>query len=89
MWQREEIRSQKVTLTVSEVTPGAILLRLEGTALLATDADVAKAAQGFDAVTTRAKPIWRLVLSTERYSPKLSEPSSARSTVSRGMPGDQ
>src|SRR5207248_7157005 len=49
MWQREEIRTQKMTLTVSEVTPVAVMLRLEGSALFATEADEAKAGRGFDA----------------------------------------
>jgi hypothetical protein len=48
MWQRREVRSGKLTLTVAEVTPAAVTLRLEGSALLATDADPARADRGFD-----------------------------------------
>src|SRR5262249_12678880 len=46
--QREDVRSRKLTLTVEEVTPATIRLRLDGSALLATDADAAKADRGFD-----------------------------------------
>jgi hypothetical protein len=48
MWQRDEIRSQDLTLTVEEATPATIRLRLDGSALLATRADPAKAERGFD-----------------------------------------
>ncbi|MSR55209.1 MAG: hypothetical protein EXS09_18260 [Gemmataceae bacterium] len=48
MWRREDIRSQELTLTVEEVTPSTIRLRLDGSALLATNADAAKADRGFD-----------------------------------------
>lgn len=48
MWRPEDIRSQKLTLTVTEVTPTTVRLRLEGTALLATDADAARAKRGFE-----------------------------------------
>ncbi len=48
MWRRDEIRSQNLTLTVAEVTPAAVRLRLDGSALLATRADAAKAERGFD-----------------------------------------
>jgi len=48
MWRREEIRSKELTLTVEDVTPGAIRLRLDGAALLASKADVEKAERGFD-----------------------------------------
>jgi hypothetical protein len=48
MWGRAEIRAQELTLTVEEVTPTAVRMRLDGTALLATHADVAKANRGFD-----------------------------------------
>jgi hypothetical protein len=48
MWRRADIRAQHLTLTVEDVTPTAVRLRLEGSALLATDADIAKAARGFD-----------------------------------------
>jgi hypothetical protein len=48
MWRPQDIRSHKLTLTVEEVTPAAVLLRLEGSALLATAPDPAKADRGFD-----------------------------------------
>src|SRR5262249_59696686 len=48
MWRREEIRSKDLTLTVDEVTPASIRLRLDGSAVLATKADVEKAERGFD-----------------------------------------
>jgi hypothetical protein len=48
MWRREDIRAQQLTLTVEDVTPTTIRLRLAGSALLATDADATKAERGFD-----------------------------------------
>src|SRR5262245_22597804 len=48
MWRSEDIRSQELTLTVEEITATTIRLRLDGSALLATDADAAKADRGFD-----------------------------------------
>jgi hypothetical protein len=48
MWRREDIRSQEITLTVEEVTAEAVRLRLEGSALLATDADASRATRGFE-----------------------------------------
>jgi hypothetical protein len=48
MWQRDQIRAQQLALTVEEVTPAAVRLRLEGSARLASDADAAKADRGFD-----------------------------------------
>jgi hypothetical protein len=47
-WTREQIRSQKLTLTVEEATATIVQLRLDGSALLATNADPAKADRGFD-----------------------------------------
>ena len=49
MWRREDIRSQELTLAVEEVTPAVVRLRLDGSVLLATRADAAKADRGFDA----------------------------------------
>jgi hypothetical protein len=49
MWRRDEIRTQDLTLTVEEVTAAAVKMRLEGSALLASHADVARAGRGFDA----------------------------------------
>jgi hypothetical protein len=48
MWQREDVRSRKLTVTVEEVAPVTVRLRLDGSALLATDKDAAKADRGFD-----------------------------------------
>jgi hypothetical protein len=48
-WRRQEIRTGKMTLTVAEVTPERVRLKLEGTALLATRADPKQATRGFDA----------------------------------------
>ena len=48
MWDRDEIRSQKLTLTVVEASEKQIKLRLEGPTLLSTDADAEKAARGYD-----------------------------------------
>jgi len=48
MWGREDIRAQDLTLTVEEATTAAVRLRLEGSALLATDVTVSKAGRGFD-----------------------------------------
>ncbi|MFO0808190.1 MAG: hypothetical protein U0746_06170 [Gemmataceae bacterium] len=48
MWRREDIREQNLTLTVVDVTSAGIRLRLDGTTILATDADAAKAERGFD-----------------------------------------
>jgi hypothetical protein len=48
LWTRDQIRSQDVTLTVEEANAEGVTLRLEGTALLATNADPAKADRGYD-----------------------------------------
>jgi hypothetical protein len=48
-WKPEEIRSKRLTLTVEEVTPKEVRLRLDGAALLATSAKPDKADRGFDA----------------------------------------
>jgi hypothetical protein len=48
-WRRDEVRSLKLTLTVEDVSDAAVTLRLDGSALLATAADPAKAGRGFDA----------------------------------------
>jgi hypothetical protein len=47
-WRREEVRSLKIGLTVEDVSDNAVTLRLDGSALLATDADPDKAERGFD-----------------------------------------
>jgi hypothetical protein len=48
LWRREEIRAKRYTLTVIAQTPTAIDLRLEGEALLASDADLGKADRGYE-----------------------------------------
>ena len=49
LWSAEEVRASEMTLAVQEQTPGQVLLRMEGKALLATAADVARAERGYDA----------------------------------------
>lgn len=48
MWRKDEIRSYEITLTVDEATESRVSFRLEGSALLATNADTDKADRGFD-----------------------------------------
>jgi hypothetical protein len=47
-WSREEIRNKELTLTVESASADQVRLRLTGTALLANNADTAKATRGFD-----------------------------------------
>lgn len=47
-WKKEEVRASELTLTVEEANAGKVRLRLEGSVLLASAADVAKAERGFD-----------------------------------------
>src|SRR5262245_13182747 len=47
-WTREQVRRAKLTLTVVRATADGIELRLDGDALLATDADTARADRGYD-----------------------------------------
>jgi hypothetical protein len=47
-WQKHEVRSGKITLTVEEVSAKGVRLRLDGSALLATEADTVKAKRGFE-----------------------------------------
>jgi hypothetical protein len=47
-WRLQDIRRGALTLTVEEAAP-VVRMRLRGTALLATDADPAKAQRGYDA----------------------------------------
>ncbi len=49
MWQRREVRSRTMNLTVTEVTAGKVAMKLEGNILLATGEDPEKASRGFDA----------------------------------------
>jgi hypothetical protein len=48
-WTKQEVRSKRFTLTVVSATADAIELRLEGEAVVATDADVEKADRGYEA----------------------------------------
>jgi hypothetical protein len=47
-WRLEDIRAGTLTLTVEKAAP-TLQMRLKGSALLATDADLAKAQRGYDA----------------------------------------
>ena len=47
-WTREQVRRAKLTLTVVKASPDGVELRLDGDALLATDADPAKADRGYE-----------------------------------------
>jgi hypothetical protein len=48
MWEPEHVRSSDLSLVVESATPAGVRLRLEGSALLSTDADTAKADRGYD-----------------------------------------
>jgi hypothetical protein len=47
-WEQREIRSASMNLTVEQVTPEQVRIRLDGSALLSTNADLAKAKRGYD-----------------------------------------
>lgn len=47
-WKPEEVRRRNLVVSVTAVTPDAIELRLDGEALLCTDADPAKAERGYE-----------------------------------------
>jgi hypothetical protein len=47
-WRPEEIRSSKLSLVVEDVTDAKVRLRLEGSVLLATNANVKQADRGFE-----------------------------------------
>jgi hypothetical protein len=49
LWTAEQIRSGKMTLTVEDASAAGVRLRLDGSAVLADDADLARAKRGFDA----------------------------------------
>jgi hypothetical protein len=49
MWRREDVRNGELSLVVESATPEKVTLRLEGVALLATDANLEKARRGYDA----------------------------------------
>jgi hypothetical protein len=67
MWNNDEIRSQKLALTVVERTEKQVKLRLEGAVLLTTDADAEKANRGYDAAL-----LGHVELSSEADGPKLT-----------------
>ncbi len=48
LWRPQDVRAKRLTLVVTAVTADAVELKLEGEALLATDADPAKAARGYE-----------------------------------------
>jgi hypothetical protein len=56
-WKKPEVRSRTFTLTVEKATPDGVELRLDGEAKLATDADPAKAARGYE-VKAHGKLRW-------------------------------
>ena len=47
-WKQPEVRNRLFTLTVEKVTADGVELRLDGEAKMATDADPAKAARGYE-----------------------------------------
>jgi hypothetical protein len=47
-WRSEDERKADLTWTAEEATPTSLLLRLDGSALLATDADPDRAGRGYD-----------------------------------------
>jgi hypothetical protein len=49
MWRREDVRKGELSLVVESATPGKVTLRLEGAALLATDANLDEAKRGYNA----------------------------------------
>jgi hypothetical protein len=48
MWSRAEVHKSRIVLIVQQVSPSGVTLRLEGEALLANDAEPARANRGFD-----------------------------------------
>lgn len=48
MWRKDEVRKADLQLTVEKVDKEGVLLRLEGTAVLATSADMDQARRGYD-----------------------------------------
>jgi hypothetical protein len=49
MWRPQDVRQSDLTATVQEADAGHVLVKIEGKALLATNADAARADRGFDA----------------------------------------
>ena len=48
LWRPQDVRAKRMTLVVTSATADAVELKLDGEALLATDADPAKAARGYE-----------------------------------------
>jgi hypothetical protein len=48
-WEADQLRKHKLTVAVENVTENTLRLRIAGTAVLATDANVTRAKRGFDA----------------------------------------
>jgi hypothetical protein len=48
LWQLEDVRSRHLNLVIEHVSDSSMKMQLEGTVLLATDADVTRADRGFD-----------------------------------------
>lgn len=48
LWQPEDVRAKRISLVVTAATAETVELRLDGTVLLATDADRAKAERGYE-----------------------------------------
>jgi hypothetical protein len=49
LWTRQQVRAKRFTLTVTSATADAVELRLEGEAVMATDADLDRAERGYEA----------------------------------------
>ncbi|QEL16186.1 hypothetical protein [Limnoglobus roseus] len=47
-WDKDQVRSSALTLTVTAATPDSVSLRLDGEAVLATDANLATASRGYE-----------------------------------------
>jgi hypothetical protein len=47
-WKRQEVRSYSLLVTVTDVTPKKVILKVHGSALLTTEAEPNKAQRGFD-----------------------------------------
>ena len=72
----EDIRSKDLNLIVEEATAKSITLRLEGSALLATSADAAKADRGFD-----VRLLGHIKYDTDREGHRPSLTSSRSATI--------
>jgi hypothetical protein len=47
-WEKGQVRTRDLKLTVEEATPAGVKLRLEGTAVMSTDADLSRAERGIE-----------------------------------------